>query len=687
MIPKQLQNNNFRFILIGAKTKKPIEQAWTLNTDEYDKQEDGSWKHKVTGEFYQVRSTDGNTQNYKGELTNYTFNNEKLLTHIKNGGNYGVMGGLGGLVILDIDDSSINEELDKLISQTFTVKTGSGNQHRYFIAPKDTKKLILQVGTKHFGELQSWGAQVVGPDSIHPNGNKYEIIQDIEIANLYETKINILKQKYSDNYEIIVQPKWENIVKLDIADQIKITSLINVANLKKYRNEYFGKHPVHGSETGMNFFVNPDKNLCYCFRHKIGYDSLGMLAINEGLIQCGEKLRGKTFIKALEIAKTKYNIKLSEDDTKKIFNRSIFKDDDIDPYSMYEMQDELEIVCDKDINTLEIKEIEWLVQDYIPRNSLTIIAGKSGSFKSTLALHMAYSIAENKKVFDTMQTIQAKVLYLNEENAWNIFRPTLIRVKNGLEIENSDNLFFATYQNLRLDTEAGIKKLQKVIEKHNIEVIVLDSLKRFIGFEENAADAVNKFYIDIIKPLMIKYKLTTIMLHHAKKDIIGEASNKLDQLRGSSDFVNICDCILFTKRIPGLDWFYLEQIKNRAKMEVDKKKIQIVDIDGGSYFIENDASERNIEGEMTRCSLAIIEYLKSHPDINIIKRKEMIEATGQQRTSIQNSFAELKDAKIIEELELTIPSTENITSFGKYKVNRKHDAFLNKNSSNTQQLL
>ena len=89
-IPKQLQNPNFRFCLLKAKEKIPFEKSWQKN--------------------------------------GYCFDNPKLLNWIKNGGNYGVIGGYGNLRILDIDKKDLEEFFKKLFD-TFTIKTGGGGLH------------------------------------------------------------------------------------------------------------------------------------------------------------------------------------------------------------------------------------------------------------------------------------------------------------------------------------------------------------------------------------------------------------------------------------------------------------------------------------------------------------------------------------------------------------------------------
>ena len=70
---------------------------------------------------------------------------------------------------------------------------------------------------------------------------------------------------------------------------------------------------------------------------------------------------------------------------------------------------------------------------------------------------------------------------------------------------------------------------------------IIKNLKPSTRGEYEITD-VNNFYMNILKPLMIKYNLTIIMLHHSKKDTPGV--HALDSLRGSSDFINFCDSVI-----------------------------------------------------------------------------------------------------------------------------------------------
>jgi len=144
MIPKQLQKPEFRFVLLQGK--KPFEKEWQKN--------------------------------------GYIFNDSKLINHIKNGGNYGVIGGYGRLRIIDLDNFKLGEQADTKL-ETFGVQTGSGGRHYYFLSDYD-KNHVFKDGA---GELRCKNYQVVGTGSTHPNGNKYKIIKDIELAEYTKDEV------------------------------------------------------------------------------------------------------------------------------------------------------------------------------------------------------------------------------------------------------------------------------------------------------------------------------------------------------------------------------------------------------------------------------------------------------------------------------------------------------------------
>ena len=152
-IPKQLQQKDFRFVLIRPKDKAPFEMQWQ-------------------------------------KIRNYPYDHKRLELHK---GNLGIIAGYGNLVILDIDDLKLINEFDKKCN-TFSVKTGSGGRHFYFLCEESFQKSYYVLGDKQ-GELRCTNSQVVCPGSTHPNGNKYEVFNNIPILNISKKDIRIILGK------------------------------------------------------------------------------------------------------------------------------------------------------------------------------------------------------------------------------------------------------------------------------------------------------------------------------------------------------------------------------------------------------------------------------------------------------------------------------------------------------------
>jgi len=100
-----------------------------------------------------------------------------------NSTNYAVIcGKVSGCVVIDVDSPELIRKLfkdwDNLLKTTLVIKTGSGGYHVY-VKPKNGNfppKMPLSNTSGQHIDIQSDGSYVIGPGSIHPNGNKYEII-------------------------------------------------------------------------------------------------------------------------------------------------------------------------------------------------------------------------------------------------------------------------------------------------------------------------------------------------------------------------------------------------------------------------------------------------------------------------------------------------------------------------------
>jgi hypothetical protein len=270
MIPPQIQVPDFRLVPILCGHKKPEGKKWSTEA-------------------------------------NYPFNHSIIAGYLAEGHNYGVLCGIGGLVVLDVDDLVRLEAMGIIsnLPETFTVRTGRGGLHFYFLCLGLQDKIILEDpelkdsegDPLHLGELQAQGQQVVGPGSIHPNGNRYEIIKDAPIVTIAKADLlqilSPLRQVSTQEAEQKREIRRRKSGGSSIGDSIPIESICWPKEVKERAgSEVRGSHPLHGSTSGKNFAVNTSKNCWHCFRHKSGGGPLEWIAVMKGIISCQDAKPG-----------------------------------------------------------------------------------------------------------------------------------------------------------------------------------------------------------------------------------------------------------------------------------------------------------------------------------------------------------------------------------------------------------
>jgi hypothetical protein len=293
-IPSQLRDSAFRFVRIEIGSKKPFERNW----------------------------------NSPGSDTNYSLQDTKFLSWVGSNQNYGVVAGIGRLIVFDADgllrltDIGVMAELPK----TFTVRTGGGGLHLYYLSDLDQKIIMFDRVLKeegkplHLGEIQSRGFQAVGPGSIHPNGKRYEIVEDLPIVELRSETIKEILSKYID-YGFDEAPQEKKRLKVvmvdpsirDPFDGLRVESVLSPSgNVRKTPKSLKGAHPVHGSTSGNNFEVDLRENTWRCWRCGSGGGPALAVAVKEGILRCDQArkgvLRGDLFKQTVEAARKAHYI-------------------------------------------------------------------------------------------------------------------------------------------------------------------------------------------------------------------------------------------------------------------------------------------------------------------------------------------------------------------------------------------
>ena len=176
----------------------------------------------------------------------------------------------------------------------------------------------------------------------------------------------------------------------------------------------------------------------------------------------------------------------------------------------------------------------WLVDKFWLRGSNGIVAGEPKSFKSTLLLDMALSLATGHKFLDQYEVYdQCPVLMIQNENSEWIMKDRIgkILTKKGLagsvkiieqdkvRIHFPDNdipAYFVNQQNFSFSDDVHITLLEKLIEKLQPKMVIFDPLYLMFDGDINSAQELNPVLSKLLD-IKNKYDIAVCVIHHWHK--------------------------------------------------------------------------------------------------------------------------------------------------------------------------
>ena len=338
-IPSQLRKPYFRFVKL--KGKKPFEDGWNIPEDKVrclvcDENNTTTLlkndRETIINHFKQEHPEIPieKIPEYVETPKNYSYDSPTLQEWLKQGGNYGICCGAGHLIVIDCDSEELEEIMENAIAsgqlpETFKVRTGSGKAHYYYTCT-DARACALSSGDRHIGDIRAISSkgtytQVVAPGSIHPDtGKPYVVENDTDISQVTWIQIQMalgafMKKSIKQRAESIArEEKGYGDFPINVVDIVPPDKY----DLKQSGDEFYGCHPVHGSERTMrNFWINPKKNVWHCFRHNVGGGPISLIAMLEGIIDCEDvqedwlaNLPKEKKEQLFKILKEKYGIEL-----------------------------------------------------------------------------------------------------------------------------------------------------------------------------------------------------------------------------------------------------------------------------------------------------------------------------------------------------------------------------------------
>lgn len=564
MISKNLKQ--FSFCKVSSKGKNPVEQDWVNKPHNYDEAND----------------------------------------FLNKGHNVGLLCGYQDIVAIDCDSKYFEEILKKYLpTDTYIQKSARRGLPHYVYKCKgwDMYRTIDHPTRKdiHYGEIMNKGRQIIlAPSSI--DGRNYEIINDVGIKEIQPEQILALIQHF-EGPKIVerVNEEYKGTQHSDV-DNLNILDVVPLNGLKKATNgEYFGSNPWHGSSTGMNFWVSPTKNVAYCFRCDAGIQPIKAIALNSGIIKnCDELLRGDKFKESVSVAKKEGFIKQDE-----IIKVSDIIERNVKEQKNHEEQDFLKVRTYKDFEKIR-KPTDYLIKDFLPIGSLTMIYSAPGSFKSIISQQISMCVA-NGKDFLGLKTKKHSILFSDKENNDFIIKDRLMRLKKGNGIKSkSFPIYYLTRRDGDLDNANFLDKLMKTIDKYKISLLILDTLNRHSDYEENSATDLSRLYTNVFMPLIEQHGVSIVFLHH---------TNKTGGYRGSGDFLGMCDIVYRVERKGKSEKVILINEKNRMG-EIEELGANILFDDDKIRFEIIDTTKEGNEDKNKFINL--VEKIKE-----ILKKEEM----------------------------------------------------------------
>ncbi|KMW21587.1 bifunctional DNA primase/polymerase [Enterocloster citroniae] len=393
----------------------------------------------------------------------------------------------GGLVVIDLDvdkdkDKGIDgrvtlreweAEHEKLPNSTWLAITGRGGYHYFY---HDTSTVRNRTGIYEGIDIRGDGGYVVAPPSIHPNGNTYEWEQDPMLYPLAEASGAV--------FDFLVGPvmKDPETIPFEIPEQI----------------------PDGQRTTTMV------KLVCSQQAKGLSDDAIMAAVRAENEAKCVPPLTEKELKKEVFPALTRYQkgtapYTATYDHKTRSF-QPIIKKGLVNLVSM---------------DTVEEKEPEWQVTDYIPRGQITVLAGDGGSGKTTVWCSIAAAVSSGGQCFLNQDNpfakncVPGRVMFFSSEDSAEYTLKGRLR-RSGAKLENVLSLDLADERFPEIKFNAPL--LEDLIKEHRPERVIFDPLQSYVppDIQMGQRNAMRACLNPLIG-LGEKYGTTFIIIVHTNK--------------------------------------------------------------------------------------------------------------------------------------------------------------------------
>lgn len=165
---------------------------------------------------------------------------------------------------------------------------------------------------------------------------------------------------------------------------------------------------------------------------------------------------------------------------------------------------------------VDLGNVNWFAGKLLAEGQQAALVGDGKVGKSLLALDWARSMSGGLPFLGDQSRDPVRVLYVDHENGQADIQSRLIAM--GCTKDQLRNLVYLSFPPIRpLDTQAGGDDLLRLVDQHNPQVVILDTISRMIVGKENEADTWLALYRLTLKRLKAQ-GIASIRLDHFGKD-------------------------------------------------------------------------------------------------------------------------------------------------------------------------
>lgn len=179
------------------------------------------------------------------------------------------------------------------------------------------------------------------------------------------------------------------------------------------------------------------------------------------------------------------------------------------------------IKCPRPLSISEVLSMpppSWLINDWLPMNSLILIYGDPASGKTFTALGIAEAIATGM-AWNGKKVTQGTVLYIAGEGVSGLGKRIRALATRNPEIFDANIFIIPAAVDLADQAEEVVSRARDLMEVHsNVVLVIIDTLSRtFGGREENSSRDMGD-YVRAADKIRVSLGCAVAIVHHAGKD-------------------------------------------------------------------------------------------------------------------------------------------------------------------------